>query len=83
MASLQLNNIPDDLLQQIQQLAEKHQRTLDEQILQILQQATQPNAETKPDILQLIEEGKKRREQLPKDVNWLDSTALIREDRDR
>jgi antitoxin FitA len=83
MANIQLNNIPDELLHRIQQLAEQHRRTLDDEILQILQQATQPNPESKLDILQLIEEGKKRREQLPQDINWLDSTALIREDRDR
>jgi antitoxin FitA len=84
MATLQLNNLPDDLLLRIRQLAEYHQVSLDEQVVQLLQQATSPpKLEEKPDILQLLEAGQRQREQLSKEINWLDSTALIREDRDR
>ncbi|MEH2292794.1 hypothetical protein [Nostoc sp.] len=34
-------------------------------------------------VPKLLEEIRLRREQLPTDIEWPDSTAMIREDRDR
>ena len=99
MATLILENLPDELIEQIQQLAQKHDRSINEQVINILKQAVEKpqkplkfliSPETDPtweerrkatsEILADIEQRRKQRQIY---LYWLDSTDLLREDRDR
>ena len=88
MATLNLLNIPDDLYERLQELAQAEHRSIDDQVITILQNALeiktqQTEDERRKNVLKLLEESRLRREKLPKDIEWPDSTALLREDRDR
>jgi plasmid stability protein len=88
MATLHAVNIPDELYAQLQELAKSENSSVDAQVITILQSALQAKTqmtedEKRKNVPKLLEEIRRRREQLPTDVEWPDSTALIREDRDR
>lgn len=88
MATLNLLHIPDDLYERLQELAQSEHRSIDDQVITILQNALeiktqQTEEERRKNVLQLLEESRLRRENLPKDIEWPDSTAMLREDRDR
>ncbi|MBD2214246.1 Arc family DNA-binding protein [Calothrix sp. FACHB-156] len=88
MANLNLLNIPDDLYEKLQELAQAEHRSIDAQVVTILQNALakktqQTEEEKRKNVLKLLEESRMRREKLPKDIKWPDSTTLLREDRDR
>lgn len=88
MATLNQLNIPDDLYKQLQELAEAEHRSIDAQVITILQTALatkrpQTEEERRKNVPKLIEEIRQRRENRRTDIEWLDSTAMIREDRDR
>ncbi len=88
MASLDALDIPDELYERLQQLAKAENRSVDAQVITILQNAlqvkTQPTEdENRKNVPKLLEEIRLRRESRQTDVEWPDSTALIREDRDR
>jgi plasmid stability protein len=98
MATLILENLPDELMEKIQQLARQHDRSVNEQVISILKQALQKpqtplkfliSPETDPTweerrkaTPKILAEIEKRRLQR-KSTEWLDSTELIREDRER
>jgi plasmid stability protein len=98
MATLTIDNLPDDLMAKLQQLATQNNQTLNEQIITLLKQAVQKpqppltfliSPETDPTweerrqaTPQILADLERRRKELPSDIEWLDSTALIREDRD-
>lgn len=88
MATLHALNIPDELYAQLQELAKAENSSVDAQVITILQKALQANTQPTEDeryknVPKLLEEIRHRREQLPTDIEWPDSTAMIREDRDR
>ena len=100
MAQITINNVPDELMEQLQQLANQNHQTIDEQLINLLKQALQKpqpplkfivSPETDPTweerctaVPQLLAEIERRREQRgAANIEWLDSTALLREDRDR
>jgi hypothetical protein len=88
MATLHPVNIPEDLYQQLQELAKAENRSIDAQVITILQNALQTKPQQTEDeryknVPKLLEEIRIRRESRRTDVEWPDSTALIREDRDR
>jgi len=99
MATLILENLPDELIKHIQILAQEHNQSVNEEVIAILKQVlqtsqkplkflispeTDPTWEERrkatPEILAEIEQ---RRSQRQTTIQWLDSTALIREDRER
>ncbi len=100
MATLTIDNLPDDLMAEIQQLATQNNQPLNEQVISLLKQALQ---KPQPPLKFLISPEtdptwEERRKAVPKlqaeidqrleqrraaNVEWLDSTALLREDRDR
>lgn len=93
MATFQIENLPDELYDCIQDLAVANQSTLNETIIHLLRQAFQakvgsPRASTTEhhqvnlmsDVLQRI---RSRPRVNPTDYGLLDSTLLIQEDRDR
>ncbi|MEH2281312.1 MAG: Arc family DNA-binding protein [Nostoc sp.] len=89
MAIVHALNIPDELYEQLQELAKAENRSVDAQVITILQNALQKTKtqlteeERRKNVPKLLDEMRLRREQLPTDIEWPDSTAMIREDRDR
>lgn len=88
MATLYVRNLPDDLYAKLQELAASEHRSINAQVITLLEQALKTEAqqaedEKRKNVPKLLEEIRLRREQLPTDIEWLDSTAMIREDRDR
>ncbi|MEH1915436.1 hypothetical protein [Nostoc sp.] len=89
MANLHALNIPDELYEQLQELAKAENSSVDTQVITILQNALQKTKtqltedERRKNVPKLLEEIRLRRESRQTDVEWPDSTALIREDRDR
>ncbi|MCF4970281.1 hypothetical protein [Nostoc sp. CMAA1605] len=81
-------NIPDDLYAQLQELANAENSSVEAQAITVLQKGLQTKLQPTVDeryknVPKLLEEIRLRREQLPKDVEWPDSTEMIREDRNR
>jgi plasmid stability protein len=89
MATLNTLNIPDELYEQLQELAKAENSSVDAQVITILQNALQKTKtqltedERRKNVPKLLEEIRLRRESRQTDVEWPDSTALIREDQDR
>ncbi|MEH2368225.1 hypothetical protein [Nostoc sp.] len=89
MTTLHTLNIPDELYEQLQELAKAENSSVDAQVITILQNALQKTKtqltedERRKNVPKLLEEIRLRRESRHTDVEWPDSTALIREDRDR
>ena len=88
MATLHLQDVPEDLYVRLEQLAKSQHRTISAQVITLLEstlppQTPQSQSETPKSVTEILTEINRRREQLPTDVEWPDSTALIREDRDR
>ncbi|BAZ14562.1 hypothetical protein NIES4071_64060 [Calothrix sp. NIES-4071] len=88
MATLGELELPDNLYERLQELAEADNRSVEAQAIAILQNVIfnrMQHSEDKrrQDVLQIIEDIRIRRENRNSDIKWLDSTELIREDRDR
>ena len=88
MATLYVRNLPDDLYAKLQELAASEHRSINAQVITLLQQALKTEAQQteeqrRKNVPKLLEEIRLRREKLPTDIEWPDSTAMIREDRDR
>lgn len=99
MATLNIDNLPDELLTQIQQLAKENNRTVTEQAIALLQQSlnkpqdklkflispeTDPTwEERRKAVPQVLKDIRSRRHVNPTDFGLPDSTELIREDRER
>ena len=88
MATINLENIPDELYAKLHALAATHNRPIDVQAIALLEnalatQTPEPQRETTKSAKEILADINRRREQLPTDVEWPDSTELIREDRDR
>jgi plasmid stability protein len=88
MATLNVENFPDKLYARLQQLATAENRSISDQIVRLLEGALPtethpPQGETRKSVTEILEESRRRREQLPTDLGMPDSTLLIREDRDR
>ncbi len=84
MASLNVDNIPDELYARLQQLAAAQNRSISEEVLSLLEralQAEEPKQISPEATRQLLAEIRERRVN-PADFGLPDSTSLIREDRD-
>jgi antitoxin FitA len=88
MATLYVRNLPDDLYAKLQELAASEHRSINAQVITLLEQVLETEAqpteeERRKNVPKLLEEIRVRRETRRTDVEWPDSTAMIREDRDR
>ena len=88
MATLNIENIPPELLSQIEHLAQQNHCSVDRQAISLLENALKTHSSqaktNKPkSITDIIKDSSHQREQLPTDTQWLDSTLLLRQDRDR
>jgi hypothetical protein len=88
MNNLNVITLPDQLYQQLQKLAESENDSIESQVVTLLQKALQEKqqqteTQRRQNVLKVLEESRLLREQLPNDIEWPDSTEMIREDRDR
>ncbi|MBD2605795.1 hypothetical protein OGM63_13410 [Plectonema radiosum NIES-515] len=88
MATLYVRNLPDDLYAKLQELAASQHRSINAQVITLLEQvlttqAQETEEQKRQNIPKVLEEIRQRRENRRTDIEWLDSTAMIREDRDR
>lgn len=89
MATLQIENLPDELYQSIQSLATAKSVTLSDAVIQILAQAIQPDspnarqAQAFKESSEALARIRSRPRVNPLDFGLPDSTQMIREDRDR
>lgn len=88
MATLYVRNLPDDLYAKLQELAASQHRSINAQVITLLEQvlttqAQETEEQKRQNVLKLLEESRNRRRVNPGDFGLADSTELIREDRDR
>lgn len=88
MTTLKAISLPDELYQELQELAQAENDSIESQVVTLLQKALhikrqQIEAQRRNNVLTVLEESRLRREQLPTNIVWPDSTEMIREDRDR
>ncbi|MBW4448764.1 hypothetical protein PI95_005860 [Hassallia byssoidea VB512170] len=88
MATLYVRNLPDDLYAKLQELAASQHRSINAQVITLLEQvlttqAQETEEQKRQNVPKVLEEIRQRRENRRTDIEWLDSTAMIREDRDR
>jgi hypothetical protein len=88
MNNFNVITLPDQLYQQLQKLAESENDSIESQVVTLLQKALQEKQQQtetqhRQNVLKILEESRLLREQLPNDIEWPDSTEMIREDRDR
>ncbi|MFN6484413.1 MULTISPECIES: FitA-like ribbon-helix-helix domain-containing protein [unclassified Nostoc] len=88
MATLYVRNLPDDLYTKLQELAASQHRSINAQVITLLEQALKTEGQQIEDqkrqnVLKVLEESRQRRRVNPADFGLPDSTELIREDRDR
>ena len=88
MATISIPDFPVDLYARLEALAKANNLSVEAQIIILLEQAlatqTQDTEdERRKNVPKLLEENRRRREQLSTDIEWPDSTAMIRENRDK
>ncbi|MEH2416651.1 FitA-like ribbon-helix-helix domain-containing protein [Nostoc sp.] len=88
MATLYVRNLPDDLYAKLQELATSQHRSINAQVITLLEQALKTETQQIEDqkqenVLKVLEGSRQRRRVNPSDFGLPDSTQLIREDRDR
>ena len=88
MATLYVRNLPDDLYAKLQELAASQHRSINAQVITLLEQvlttqAQETEEQKRQNVPKLLEESRNRRRVNPGDFGLPDSTELIREDRDR
>lgn len=89
MATLQIENLPDELYYRIQSLAAENNFTLNEAVIYLLKQGFQPDElkitqkpQTKP-MSEILQRIRSRPKVNPINFGLPDSTVLIGEDRNR
>jgi antitoxin FitA len=82
MATLHVRNVPDQLYQQISQLARAQNRSLSAEVTTLLERAVIVE-ERQRSQAELLAEMKRLRESRTWNPDWPDSTELLREDRAR
>jgi antitoxin FitA len=99
MAKLILDNLPDELLQQIEKLAQQKNNSVNEQTISLLKAALAKTEtplkimvspdndptweERRKNTAKVLQDIRNSRRVNPDNFGLLDSTELIREDRDR
>ena len=88
MATLQIENLPDELYNCIQSLATENNFTLNEAVIYLLKQGFQPNElkivqQQKKPMSEILQKIRSRPKVNPINFGLPDSTILIGEDRNR
>jgi hypothetical protein len=81
MKNINLENVPDELYQQITEIATEENCSLNQQLLLLLEKEIRSHKRPQPDIIEQID---RRREKITARVGIMpDSTELLRADRER
>lgn len=80
MATLHVRNVPDSLYERLRQQAESQNRSLSAEVIILLNRALEDTANDQSAVLARI---RRRRSFSPAAAGAPDSTALLREDRER
>jgi plasmid stability protein len=82
MAILHVRNVPDEMYQRIQKLAEEEDRSLTAEVIQLLAQGLKAH-DARRGAAAVVARIRREAEkvELPKD--WTDAANLVREDRER
>jgi hypothetical protein len=83
MASLQLTDVPDAVYERIRQMADASNQSVSAEALALLNKGIQQQEETRQEQARLLAEIRERRMARKPKPGTLDSTAMIREDRNR
>ncbi|MEG3843475.1 hypothetical protein [Microcoleus sp. herbarium14] len=89
MATLQIENLPDELYSRIQYLASEKNLTLNEAVIRLLKQSfesdkvTIDRAQESQPMSAILQRIRSRPRVNPRDFGLMDSTILIGEDRNR
>ena len=86
--SLRIENIPQEIVDRIYQISGQNNCSISQTVISLLQRSIEQNndltkSKHQSNLIKTIKESSNRREQLSKNIQWLDSTELIREDRQR
>jgi plasmid stability protein len=82
MATLHVRNVPDKLYKRIQKLAEKENRSVTAEVIQLLSQGLQAH-EAPRGAASVIDRIQNRAQKVVLPHGWVDSVDLIRENRRR
>lgn len=82
MATLHIRNIPDELYSKIESLAINNNRSINEEVLVLLENAAKQER-VYPDQVKLLAEVRRRRYTYAKGKHVMDSVEMLREDRAR
>ena len=82
MSTLHIADLPESLYTRIKQIARDRQRSINEEVIELLEQTTQVQTEVRTQA-EILEDIRSRRFTYPASVRAPDSVALLREDRDR
>jgi plasmid stability protein len=89
MATLQIENLPDELYSRIQCLASENNFTLNEAVIHLLKQSFESDkvminqAQESNPMSAILQRIRSRSRVNPSDFGLMDSTVLIQEDRNR
>lgn len=87
MTNLQIQNLPEPLYQSIQKIAQAENVSLNDAVIQMLTWASSIESVQEPTAIEKTKEALAKLRSFPRknpvDSGLLDSTLLIREDRDR
>lgn len=86
MATIHVRNVPDDLYARLQALAQERNLSMSAAVIQLLEQSlkdqkTGPQKKTRDQQIKILADIRRHRFTPPADMP--DSTALLREDRER
>ncbi len=82
MAILHVRNVPEKLYKRIQKLAEEENRSLTNEVIELLSQGLRAR-ETRRGAAEAIERIRTRARKIELPRGWKDSAELLREDRSR
>ena len=82
MATLHVRNVPEKLYKRIQKLAEKENRSVTAEVIQLLNQGLQVR-EARQGVAAIVQRIRRRAHKVQLSRGWVDSAELIREDRSR
>lgn len=82
MPTLHVRNVPEELYAQLQQVAEKENRSLTAEVIALLEDAVRQRQlyQSAEEILHRV---RRRSQKVKLPTGWVDSVELIREDRRR
>jgi plasmid stability protein len=83
MATLQVRNVPDDLFRRLQELAAAERRSLNAEVIVLLESAVNGGRSAREPVASILDRLKARRDAIKLPRDWPGSLKMLREDRSR